>query len=231
MPSRIEVRRWVGEFLVIVLGVLAALGVDDFRDARSERQLTEYLLEGVRADLLQDAAFYHAGLRAAERAASAADRLLGHLEDPLWVTPPGVNGSEVRLGDALRLVANLPVLTPANATYQEMIATGSIRTLPTGALRRGIVQYYTVLVPTIQNREARRIVPTVQAYQDGLRTAGLRLTDSQQLDSMVVDRLRGNEFVFAHIRGLAAIATVPARDYRTLLAAAEALLDGIDTVR
>ena len=231
MASRIDVRRLAGEFLVIVLGVLAALAVDDFRGARSERELARYLLDGVRADLVQDTALFHRGLRAAERAISAADRLLGHLEDPLWVTPEGIDGSTVQLGDAFRAISNLPVLTTANATYQEMIATGSLRTLPTGSLRRGVVEYYGVLVPTIQNREARRVVPSVQGYQDGLRTAGLRLTDSQQLDSTVVDRLRGNEFVFAHIRGLAAVATIPGRDYRRLLAVAEELLAGIERVR
>ncbi len=36
MASRIDVRRLAGEFLVIVLGVLAALAVDDFRGARSD---------------------------------------------------------------------------------------------------------------------------------------------------------------------------------------------------
>ncbi len=231
MASNIDIRRWAGEFGVIVLGVLAALAIDDFRDARSERELATYLLDGIRADLVQDTAFFHRGLSATERVISAADRLLGHLEDPLWVTPEGVDGNAVRLGDALRIVSNLPILTSANATYQEMIATGSIRSLPTGSLRRGIVEYHAVLVPRIQNREARRIVPTVQSYQEALRAIGLRISDSQQLDSTVVDRLRGNEFVFGHIRGLAAVATIPGRDYRRLLAMVEGLLVAIDSIR
>jgi len=225
-----DLKRLVGEFVVIVAGVLVALGVDDLRTARADRQLGAYLLEGLRDDLTQDTLRLRAGIGAAAQVRLAADRVLTHLGDPLWVAPAGVDGSAFPLEDALRTVANIPVFTPTDATYQEMIATGAVRVLPTGALRRGVVQYYAVLVPTLRSRQDRRIIPAVQSYQEAIRSAGLRLTDPQQIDSTVVDRLRGNEFVFGHIRGLAANAGIPSRDYPPLIDWAAELLSVIDTI-
>ncbi len=42
------------EFLVVLVGILAALGVDDWRQARSDRQLEEHLLTSLAADLEND---------------------------------------------------------------------------------------------------------------------------------------------------------------------------------
>ena len=48
--------RWLGEFIVIVLGVLVALAVDDWRDYRSDRVLEQHLIGRLAADLRADEA-------------------------------------------------------------------------------------------------------------------------------------------------------------------------------
>ena len=48
------VRRLVGEFGVIVLGVLVALGVDDWEEGRRDRALERSLLGRMEAELLVD---------------------------------------------------------------------------------------------------------------------------------------------------------------------------------
>jgi hypothetical protein len=40
--------------MLIVVGVSAALAVDDWRESRSCRALEAYLLQGIRADLTRD---------------------------------------------------------------------------------------------------------------------------------------------------------------------------------
>ena len=40
--------RWLAEFLLIVVGVLAALWVGDWSEARSDRALEQHLLQGIR---------------------------------------------------------------------------------------------------------------------------------------------------------------------------------------
>ena len=47
--------RLVGEFAVIVLGVLVALGFDDWRQNRADRELEQYLLGRLSNDLVADA--------------------------------------------------------------------------------------------------------------------------------------------------------------------------------
>ena len=74
--------RLLGEFVIVVVGVLAALWVDDWREARSDRELETHLLEGLRSDLTRDSADIASAMIVAEARAAGADELLLLLGDP-----------------------------------------------------------------------------------------------------------------------------------------------------
>jgi hypothetical protein len=60
--------RWIGEVVVIIVGVLIALGVDDWRQGVADRQLEANLLERLEEDLVADAGdLAHAQLALARR--------------------------------------------------------------------------------------------------------------------------------------------------------------------
>ena len=82
--------RWLAEFLLIVVGVLAALWVDDWREARSDRALEQHLLQDIRDDLARDLSDVRSAMGAAEARAAGADELLALIGDPeagvVWPT-------------------------------------------------------------------------------------------------------------------------------------------------
>ena len=53
-PRTVPWSRLVGEFLVIVVGVLAALGVDSWRERKQEEDLGQAYLRGLLTDLTAD---------------------------------------------------------------------------------------------------------------------------------------------------------------------------------
>jgi hypothetical protein len=132
------------EFLVVVVGILAALAVDDWRQARSDRELEEHLLTSLIADLEYDRNDAELQVRLVEGHRRAVDHLLAVTEHPLASvdeaypdTPDAINRSLATLAGGG--IAELQVF---DATYSEMLATGSLRVIQDPTLRREIASYY-----------------------------------------------------------------------------------------
>jgi hypothetical protein len=77
------IRRFGGEFVVIVLGVLAAFAVEDWSENRQNRALEENYLSRLRADLQRDLQQIGPASWASFANARAATTLLYELGDPL----------------------------------------------------------------------------------------------------------------------------------------------------
>jgi hypothetical protein len=121
-----------GEFVVIVLGVLVALGVDSWVSSRDDRaQEREYLarlLDDVRYDLAE--IDYVSDVTAAGLA--YADSLLLHqpgLSDPEW------------LAGAVLIAANARVPDLSRNTLREMINSGRIGLVRSTEVRRALADY------------------------------------------------------------------------------------------
>ncbi len=71
-----DYRRFALEFIIIVAGVLVALAVDDWRQARSNLATEQYILEGLLADLQRDRDDIESSIRVASARAAGADKLL-----------------------------------------------------------------------------------------------------------------------------------------------------------
>lgn len=140
-----DYRRFALEFALIVFGVLVALAVDDWRQARADRATEQYILQGILADLETDRGDIESSIRAANARAAGADKLLveighaaaGNVQSPTWGTP--LTGVLVRdtldEAQALQLARQLfPLdsLSPSTA-LRMLLTTGSMQRINVSA--------------------------------------------------------------------------------------------------
>lgn len=134
-------RRWprlVAEFFVIIVGVLVALAVDQWRESRLDRELErEYLLR-LRADLEETRT-------AVENVTSDFNRLVAHGIAVARV----LDGSEPFPVDTLGFLASALQVSrggydPAvsRGAYDDLISTGNLRVIQNEALRYGLSSFY-----------------------------------------------------------------------------------------
>ena len=137
-------RRLGLEFAVVVIGILAALGVDDWRQFRTDRQLEQHLLSSLLEDLRIDEQDAEIQVLRVSESLEAAAILLSALEHPLAPRIPDAprSYSPEDLDDALQRLSFLSELEVADGTYSEMIATASFRVIRDPTLRRAISAYY-----------------------------------------------------------------------------------------
>ncbi len=76
-------RRWVGEFVVIVLGILAALAVDSWSEDRGNHILEQEYLARIKEDVEWDLAEIEEAIQASILQGRSATTLLYALNDPL----------------------------------------------------------------------------------------------------------------------------------------------------
>lgn len=187
-------KRLIGEFLIIVAGVLVALGVDDLRQNASDRQLASYLLTRVLQDLDADLFELERVKLRAERKIWLTNALLRGLGDaaagPETPYPEGTadgcrptcdpQSPEFRPLNTLGLTTQFDL---TDAAYQEMLSTSSLRVLDDFALREALSTYYA---NAAENAGAdRRFGLFHEPSLDALEATGLAVTDSVDLDGLI----------------------------------------------
>jgi len=134
-----KVGRVLAEFLLIVVGVLTALAVDQFRMSRADRGQERLYLEGLVHDLA----------RTEESVRGSADwyaRILGHGERAL----PVLRGEEPVPVDTISFLWSVyqasrsvePGLS--RATYDDLLNTGGLRLIRADSVRLAVVNYFHV---------------------------------------------------------------------------------------
>lgn len=139
--SQSQIRWLVGETLVIVFGVLIALGLDDFWTNRQERVLEADYLSRIQSDLRSDIGYLEnvRKVRLAlkfEAIDAVAPVVRGQAPVPDDVETFLIN---VSLGGLLG-AANSNWTT--NTTFEDLKSTGNLRLIRDTDLRRGISNYY-----------------------------------------------------------------------------------------
>ena len=138
-------KRWPGEFAVIVLGVLAALAVDDYRQSRADRSYEAHVLQRLSSELEAD-------LAELNRALSVAETRLWILNTVLSATGDSMAAAQL---DSLTVprderVFSRPVASflrsmsqydLSDATYQELLSVGGMQTISDPGLREAISRY------------------------------------------------------------------------------------------
>lgn len=140
ITSRTGIRWVVGETLVIVIGVLIALGLDDYWTERQEKSLEIEYLNRIQSDLRSDIAFVELWN---ERLATKLDAIeaiapvvRGRVPPPEDLESFLVN---VSLGGIMGAASGDYT---ARTTYEDLQSTGNMRLIRDANLRRDIALYH-----------------------------------------------------------------------------------------
>lgn len=133
--------RWVfSETFVIVLGVLIALGLDDYWTDRQERDLELQYVNRIHANVTSDVAFIDQVRVRLERKFRALDEIApivrGH--EPV---PEDVE-SFLRNAALGGLIGASSVAWVTRTTFEDLVSTGNLRLIRDPDLRREILIYY-----------------------------------------------------------------------------------------
>jgi hypothetical protein len=188
------VGRLVAEFAIIVLGVLVALGVDDWRARQAEISREAYLLESFREDLDADLADFQAARANAQKRASASFYILSELNArmPRANDVPGIGGGPGTpfapdslapipgsLTEALQSVASVANFDFTTGTLEEVLSTGAFEVIRADSLRRGISRYYALASDRLE--ADTRIREALFRYQEALLEVGLAPGDDGEV--------------------------------------------------
>lgn len=168
---RFDWRRLLGEFVVIVIGVLAALWVDQLREARVNAALEVEYLESLVTDLEADLAQFdetEAWMRRSERNASI---VLALYEG----SPPTDDVTDLVVAVETAGWQFVPSIT--RNTLDDLRSTGNLRLITDPAVRRAIAAYYRsveeVSIPLADMRD--RIWAQYDARVANVLEPGVRL--------------------------------------------------------
>lgn len=139
MSTRLNWRFLVGEFVVIVVGVLMALWVDELREARSNAELEVEYLQSLVTDLEADLAQFDEAEAWMQRQEAAAATVLELYEG----SPP--TGHTVDLVAAVETAGWQYVPSITRNTLEDLRSTGNLRLITDPALRRAIASYYSTV--------------------------------------------------------------------------------------
>jgi hypothetical protein len=139
MSLRVNWRFLLGEFVVIVLGVLVALWVDQVRADRADAELRVEYLESFLIDLEADLAQFDSTDAWYRRQEAAAAKVLALYDGPQ------PSGSIEDLVAAVESAGWQYVPTISRNTVDDLRSTGNLRLLRDPGLRRAISIYYAMV--------------------------------------------------------------------------------------
>ena len=217
------------EVVLIVVGVLVALGIDAWQEERRNRDVERNYLEELLADMRTDAEEFSLiviDLDADFRASQLLQEIIGGAD------ASGLSKPE--FGAILACATFLPSPTVSRVTFDDLLSTGNLTLLRDRAVRRRVVAYYADIDSANQFRDE------MSGYQAALReilleVSTLRSSDADAIDiDAVTETVRGDprylpavqRMLFAQRRSI-----VRARsNYEASVSAATVLEDAIQAV-
>jgi hypothetical protein len=235
--------RWLGEFATIVLGVLLALAVDDYRQSREDRGIEAHLISGIRSDVDRDMDDMRASIEAAETRAVAADEILamiGDLDAGVIRSPMGeeldrnLEQSWERFPDhtfeasaALMMLGSLRRFDVSDATFSEAIASGRWNVVRDENIRAAVSTYYlSTRQSGVTNDE--RVEAQFQRFVSVLAEAGLAPTTAGVRDAAVLDAFGSRPELIAELKNLRELALRQAQYHRDLQTEAMSITEVLD---
>jgi len=131
------VRRLLAEFLIVALGVLAALAADNWNDSRKERDIERAFLDGIATDMEQNIQSLDRSIGEAEVNKEALQRVIRGIEsgESQWQTPDDF------IRDLIRCTyLGIPQLS--SIAFDELRSTGSLRLIRDDVFKRRLSEYY-----------------------------------------------------------------------------------------
>lgn len=127
--------RLAGEFVVIVLGVLVALAVDEWRETRAERAREAAYYRALAEDLERDLEEYEFSLDFLDRSVDAAEHVLAAVRGE----EPDDPGRPLAHSVTYASWVNYPAWT--SGTVDELVNSGSIRLILDEDIKRAMLRY------------------------------------------------------------------------------------------
>ena len=129
-------RSAIGEFAIILLGVLAALAVDNWNSDRKDRVLAREYLLSLLEDFEADRYSLNSAMRRSEEIASAQQTVLSIAESRQF----GITPSDFVY--ALSEVGLLVLATHSRRTVNDLMSTGNLQIIESDEVRTALANYY-----------------------------------------------------------------------------------------
>ena len=236
-------RRWLGEFVVIVLGILAALAVDNWSTDRHDRNLEQEYLARIKEDLEWDLIEIEEAIGASILQGRSATTLLYELDDPLADHVPRFRSDRLRAidfavpaheefdGPLKRLVwltARTRSFDPRRSTYDELLATGRIVVVDDSVLRASIIDHYSLTEDRVAGL-AEWVEAPADRYDGFLaRSTGFNAYDFNAIDDPM-SLLRELEALPAFLRDVRRVSLRQAAQLELIEESSRSLLAAIDS--
>lgn len=200
------------EFLLVVLGVLLALQLDNLNEERKDRAVFQHYLEQLQADLESDIQRAEWRIETTRDQDEAATYLLSVIE--------GTIGEDINHNKLVRavLAAGYASVDLVNSqTYDELVSTGNLRLFPDSELKRAVVTYYmgqemgnqfNTLIRSVQMdyRRLTRNLLTAEQFRWARQNYSDSLSDAPPMDMQRFMRLAsGNEDLIGVINAMAEV--------------------------
>ncbi|NVK83440.1 MAG: hypothetical protein HWE21_03910 [Cytophagia bacterium] len=129
----------IGEILLVVLGILIALKINNWNETVKNKKQEVVLLKNLKYDFEQNMQRLQSGESYISQRRDYIDQLLGYLRH----LPEKIDSAEtVALLERISMVHNFH---PAMPTYQEMQGSGTLNLIKSIPLKNAIANYQTVL--------------------------------------------------------------------------------------
>ena len=181
------------EFVIIVLGVLVALSVDNWNQERQDNKTKSHLIESLLSDLREDKEDYNEFFADCIARHAAGNFIDERAADSLEWTD--IEYEQAR--DALWMLGTTSRLETVESTFREMSALGSAATIGDNELRLKISYYYGLARDRSDLNDI--LLPAILRYRASLEEIGISFVDHQRID---VDAVMKSEKTLAIIREL-----------------------------
>ena len=127
----------IGEILLVVIGILIALQVNNINELKKENELASEYLKNLKLNLESDLAAIESALISLKDSEEAGYYSLGVIEGRIDST------------DKERFIRSLiennryQMVSPARATYDDLISTGNLKLLKNTILKEALSMYYS----------------------------------------------------------------------------------------
>jgi len=229
--------RVAGELTVIIAGVLVALWIEGWRQARTDAVVEQEYLQRIEADLLADSSRFAERIVAEGRTAMSAEIAMRFAQDG-WAT--GLD--TVAVLKSYNFAGFINFLRLQSTTWDDLVSTGNLRILRDAEVRQALGAYHksaTVqfLAELDDNRKERiwyRYRPALERYFPIDFSNQLRLSDDEiarPLPAIDFASLRRDPEVIAGLKAASGSAFIYGREIGTLAGENEHVLSLVRRAR
>lgn len=178
--NRVSALRGFAELMIIIVGVLIALAVDEWRDNVQLEEQRLHILSALLVDLEEDRRDYEDFNTTARRRYQAAQFLLsyspaGGLKTTGWTESPG---------EAIYRLAYSARIQTTRSGFLEMISAGGRMAIQDNTLRSQILKYYSLAADRAAINEF--IAPETERFHAALEAMGVSAADRETIDAQFV---------------------------------------------